>query len=106
MALREPDAFNRNRLAYAVRVRARIMQYDDATQRVSDQTNRKLIDDVQKRREVEHVLGNAVHGAWGPCAVPVSAQVERVNMVALAQGPRHPVPAAGMVQPTVDQHKG
>ena len=36
----------------------------------------------------------------------MSAQIERVDVIVLAQGASHPIPGASVVEPTVDQHDG
>ena len=92
-------------LAHARGIHAGIMQHDDPAEGMADQADGELVDDVEQRGEIEHVLGDVVHGAGRPGAVAVSAQVERVDVVVLAQRSRHPVPVARVVQPAVDQHQ-
>ncbi len=105
MGLRKPNAFDRDSFAHIGRIRASIVQHHDAAQRVAHQPDREFINDVQQRREIKHVFGNAVHGARRPRAVSVAAQIKRVHVIVLAQGARYPVPTAGMVQSAVHQHQ-
>src|SRR5712671_5676903 len=72
---------------------------------MSDKADRKLVDDIEQRGKIEHMLGHAVHGARSPGAVAVSAQVERIDVVMLAQRARHPVPVARVVQAAVDEYQ-
>jgi hypothetical protein len=49
------------------------------------------------------MLGDAVHRARRPCAVAVAAQVERVDVIVLAQSACDAIPVAGVIQSAVDQ---
>ncbi len=90
---------------YAVGIDAGIVQHDHSTQRVAHEANRKIVNDIEQRREIENVLGDAVHGAGGPGAVAMSAQIERIDVVMLTQRARNPIPITGVVQTTVYQHQ-
>src|SRR2546422_6900565 len=63
------------------------------------------MNDVEQDRQIEDVFGDAVERPRGPRAVAVPAQIERVDVIVLAQGTRHPIPVPGMIQPAVNQHQ-
>src|SRR5579884_3129447 len=65
----------------------------------------KFVNDIEQRGEIKHMLSNAVHGAGGPCAVSVSAQINSIDVIMLPQRTRHPVPVARMIKPTMDEHQ-
>src|SRR5882762_6365139 len=73
---------------------------------MSDQAERKVVDDVEERGEVEDMLGDAVGGARRPGAVAVAAQIERVDVVAFAEFLSDPIPIASVVERAVDQNEG
>src|SRR5271154_1785706 len=104
-AFRWTQAFNGNGLAHPLRVRPGVVQHDDASQRVADQADGKVVDDVQQRGKIEDVLDQAVHRSRRPGAVSVAAQINGVDVIVLAQLARDPVPIARMVQASMDQHK-
>ncbi len=70
-----------------------------------DHVHRKAADDVDQRGEIQHVLGDAVDRARRPGAVAVAAQIERINMVIVAERAGHPIPVAGVIQTAVDQNQ-
>src|SRR5215468_1034880 len=106
VAFRKTNPFNRYSFVNAVRVQARVVQNDNATERMSDQANREVADDVQQHRKVKNMLSDAVHSAGRPGAVAVAAQVQGVDVIVRAQRSCHPVPAPGVVKAAVDKDKG
>src|SRR5579871_6545849 len=66
--------------------------------------NREALDNIGQRGKIEHVFRDAIERAWRPCAIAVPTQVERIDVLILAQRPRHPVPAPGMIQAAVNQN--
>src|SRR5260370_2701039 len=72
---------------------------------MADQANREIINDVEERGKIEHVLGDAVGSAGGPSAVAVTAQVQRVDVVMLAQNAGDPIPVARMIKTTVNENQ-
>src|SRR5882762_10385370 len=73
---------------------------------MADQAERKIVDDVEERGEVEDMLGDAVGGARCPGAVAVAAQIERVDVIALAEFLSYPIPIASVVERAVDENEG
>ncbi len=81
---RKAQAFDRHCLAHLVRIEPGVVQHDDASERVTNDADRKVVDDVEQRRQIENVFGDTIHRARRPGAVAVSAQIERVDVVLLA----------------------
>src|SRR6267142_5918826 len=73
---------------------------------MADQAERKVVDDVEERGKIKDMLGDAVGGARRPGAIAVAAQIERVDVIAVAEFLGHPVPIAGVVERAVDQNEG
>src|SRR5712675_1478073 len=73
---------------------------------MADQAERKVVNDVEERGEVEDMLGDAVGGSRRPSAVAVAAQIERVDVIAVAEFLSDPIPIAGVVERAVDQNEG
>src|SRR5258707_4662303 len=73
---------------------------------MADQAERKVVDDVEERGKIEDMLGDAVGGARRPGAIAVAAQIERVDVIAVAEFLGHPIPIAGVVERAVDQNEG
>src|SRR5712672_3023476 len=73
---------------------------------MADQAERKIVDDVEERGEVEDMLGDAVGGARRPGAIAVAAQIERVDVITVAEFLSDPIPIAGVVERAVDQNDG
>src|SRR5712675_714667 len=73
---------------------------------MADQEERKVVDDVEERGKIEDMLGDAVGGARCPGAVAVAAQIERVDVIAVAEFLSDPIPIAGVVERAVDQNEG
>src|SRR5882762_674983 len=73
---------------------------------MADQAERKVVDDVEERGKVEDMLGDAVGGARRPGAIAVAAQIERIDVIAVAEFLGDPVPIAGVVERTVNQNEG
>src|SRR6266853_2853087 len=73
---------------------------------MADQAERKIVDDVEERGKIEDMLGDAVGGSRCPGAVAVAAQIERVDVIAVAEFLSHPIPIAGVVERAVDQNEG
>ena len=72
---------------------------------MADQVNREVVDDVDQRRQIQHVFGDAIERARRPGAVAVAAQIHGVDVKMLAERARHPIPVAGVIQTAVDQHQ-
>ncbi len=66
---------------------------------------REIVDDVEERGKIENVLRHAVGGAGRPGAVAVAAQVQRVDVVVLAQDAGDPIPIASVVQAAVNENQ-
>src|SRR5205807_7442197 len=49
-------------------------------------------------------LGYRIDRTRRPLAVAMTAEVERVNVIVVAQRARHPVPTARVIQPAVHEH--
>ncbi len=105
MFLREAQSFNGHRIARARGIHTAIMENDAAAEGMADQAKREIVDDVEERGKIENVLRHAVGGARRPGAVAVAAQVERVDVIALAQDARDPIPVARMVETAVNQNQ-
>src|SRR6266478_712128 len=105
MPRREAQALDGDGFAGACGIDAAIMQNDAAAERMADQANLKIINDVEERGEIENVLGDAVGGAGRPGAVAVAAQVQREDVIVLAQDARDPIPIASVVQAAVNEHQ-
>src|SRR5882757_3120929 len=73
---------------------------------MADQAEREVVDDVEERRKIADMLGDAVGGARRPGAVAVPAQIERVDVIAVAEFLSDPIPIAGVVERAVDQNEG
>jgi hypothetical protein len=71
---------------------------------MTDQIDRKVVDDIGEGREVEDVLGDAVERAGRPGAIAVPAQIERIDVKVLTQCARNPVPTARVIKPAVDEN--
>src|SRR4029077_12972406 len=106
VAGREAQSFDGDGLLHAGRVHAGIVQDDPAAEGMADQPDRKVVNDVEERGEIENVLGDTVSGPWGPGAVAVAAQIQGVNVIALAEDLGYPVPIARVVERAVDENKG
>src|SRR5712672_4136102 len=52
------------------------------------------------------MFGDAVGGARRPGAVAVASQIERVDVIAVAEFLGHPIPIAGVIERAVDQNEG
>ena len=100
---READPFNGHGFLYAGGIYAGIVQDDGAPEGMADEPNRKIVDDVEKRRQIENMLGNAIDGTGRPSAIAVAAQIERVYVIVLAQDLGDPVPIARMVERAVHE---
>src|SRR5215472_6766920 len=101
----ESNSLNRDCLANAGGVDARKVQNNAAAERMSNEANREIVDDVEQRRKIKNVLGHVVHRARGPRTVPMPSQVQRVDVVVLAKPPSDPIPVSRMVQSSMDQHQ-
>lgn len=99
------QAFDRNGFAYARGIHTAIVQNDAATERMADEANRKIVDDVEKRGKIEDVLGDAVDGPGGPSTVAVPAQIEGVDVIVLAEDACDPIPITSVVQAAVNEHQ-
>ena len=73
---------------------------------MSDDRDRKRLDDVGQRRQVQDVLGHAVQRSRRPRAVAVPAQIQRIDVVVVSQRPRYPVPVPCVVEPAMHQDHG
>ena len=63
----------------------------------------KLVDDVRQHRKIQHVFGDAIQRSRSPGAIAVPAQIERVDMVIVAQRFSHPIPIARVIQAAMYQ---
>src|SRR5262245_56565962 len=81
------------------------MQRDDAAERMAYDVDWEIVDDVSQRRHVQHMFGNRIERARCLRTVAVPAQVERVDVEIVAQGPRHPIPIARVVEAAVYQQQ-
>src|SRR6266436_7798389 len=72
---------------------------------MADQAERKVVDDVEERGKIEDMLGDAVGGARRPGTVAVAAQIERVDVIAVAEFLGHPIPIAGVIERAVNQNE-
>src|SRR5713226_7317756 len=106
MLLREAQPFNGDGFPDAGGIDTAITQNDAAAERMADEANGEIVDDVEERGEIEDVLGHTVGGAGRPGAVAVTAQIQGVDVIALAQDARNPIPVASMVQAAVDEDQG
>src|SRR6267378_3248517 len=73
---------------------------------MADQAERKVVDDVEERGKIKDMLGDAVGGARRPGAVAVAAQIERVDVIAVAEFLSDPIPIASVVERAVNQNEG
>jgi len=62
----------------------------DAAKRVNDDIDRKVVDHVAQRGQVEDMFGHAVQRPWGPGDVTVPAQIERVDVISPCANPAPP----------------
>ena len=81
------------------------MEDDDAAEGMADESNWEIVDDVEERGQIQNVLGDTVHRAGCPGAVAVATQIERVDMIVLAEDACDPVPIARVVERTVHQNQ-
>src|SRR6185436_21151172 len=70
---------------------------------MTDQRQGCFTESVAKSCQVKHVLGDRIDRARRPLAVAMPAQIECANVIVIEQRRRHPVPAARMVQSTMNQ---
>ena len=88
---------------HAIGIEAGVVEDDAAAERVADEANGEIIDDVEERGEIEHVLGDRVRGAGSPGGVAVAAKVERVDVIVRTERLGDPVPVARVVEGAVDE---
>ena len=103
VVLRISQPFDRHHPVHAVGVNRRVAQANRPAQGVRNQANGTGRNNVDQGGDVRDVLGDGVGGTRRPGAVPVAAQIERVDVPGIAQGTGHPVPAARMIPSAVDQ---
>jgi hypothetical protein len=106
VADRKAEAFDRNELLDAVGVEAGVMKDDAAAERVADEADGEIVDDVEESGEVQDVFADSVGGAGSPTRVAVPAEVESVDVVVAAEVAGDPVPATGVVESAVDEDEG
>jgi len=97
MVGREAEPFDADGFADPGGIDATVVQNDDPAEGMANEANGKIVDDVEKRGEIENVFGDGVDGAGSPGGVAVAAKVEGIDMVITAKILRDPVPHAGMV---------
>jgi hypothetical protein len=102
---RKAQTFDGDGFVNASGIHAGVMKHDDAAERVADQADGKIADHVQHRGEIEDVLGDGVDGAGSPGAVAVAAQVQRVDVIVLAQRAGHPIPIARVIEGAVNEEE-
>ena len=99
------EALDGNQPFDAIRVCAGILHDDRSTQGVPDKINRPVPDNVDQGREVEYVLGDAVHGPGCPTAVAVAAEIRRNHPEVVAESVGNKIPAAGVISASVDKNQ-
>ena len=102
---RESNSLNRDCLANTGGVDARKVQNNASAERMPNEANREIVDDVEQRRKIKDVLRHVVHRARRPRTVPMPSQVQRVDVVMLAKPPSYPIPVSCMIQSSMDQHQ-
>src|ERR1700720_490307 len=70
---------------------------------MADKPNRKIVDYVEERGQIENVFGNTINRTGGPSTVAVPAQIERIDVIVPTQDLGNPVPIARVVESTVHQ---
>ena len=55
------------------------LTYEEIKERMPDEPDGEFVDDVEQRRQIEHMLGDAVHCARRPRAVAVAAGATRLT---------------------------
>ena len=101
MLRRKADTLDGDGFSDARGIHSAIMQNDASAERMAHEANGKIIDDIEEGGEIEDVFGYAVGGAGGPSAVAMSAQIQREDVIMLAQDARNPIPIASVVQAAV-----
>jgi hypothetical protein len=102
---RKAQAFNGDSFLDTLGIDAGVMQNDAAAERMANQANGKIVDDIEKGGEVENMLAYGVGGAGSPGAVAVPAKVQGVDVIVLAEGTGDPVPIAGVIQRAVNENE-
>src|SRR5262249_28806197 len=85
MTLGKTNPFNRDSFANAIRIQTRVVQHDDSTERMSNQADGEVADDVQQHRKVQNMFRDAIHSARRPGTVAVAAEIQSVGVIVLAQ---------------------
>src|ERR1700687_1189536 len=77
--------FDGDDFAHSVRKGAGVSQRDYTAQRVADKGEWPRADHVAERGQIENVLGDRIDRTWRPLAVAMTAEVERENVIVVAQ---------------------
>ena len=105
-ARRRPEPLDGDHLAHILRIDAGIAQRDIAAIRVRNDRQRRQLLLVDQLREVIDAGAHRIVAISRPAAVAVTAQVRRDDVPVMAQFLGHPVPAAAMVPPAMQQDQG
>jgi hypothetical protein len=106
MVRRRAQTFNSDNFLHTLRVHARVKQRHDAAERMANDIYRKCVDDIGQRRQVQDMFGDAIQCARRPRAVAVPAQIERVDVIIVAQGAGDPIPASRVIETPMHQKHG
>ena len=87
------------------RENAGVTQRDIASQRMSDDSQRRQMPLIDQLREVVDVVRHCVMAGIRPLRVAMPAQIGCDDVILVRQRPRDPVPVAAMVAPAVDQQQ-
>jgi hypothetical protein len=99
------ETFDGNGFANAFGINAGVVEHDAAAERVAHETNGKIVDDVEQSGKIEDMFGDVIHGAGGPSAIAVSAEVKGVDVIVLAEAAGDPVPIAGVIERAVNENQ-
>src|SRR5579871_2348747 len=105
MLARKSKPLDRNQLLHALRINSRVVQRDPPAERMPHQPNREIVDHIEQRGKIEHMLCDGIFRARRPRAVPVPPQIQRKYVIVAAQLLRDPIPIARVIQRAVHQHQ-
>jgi hypothetical protein len=97
------ESFDVHQFLHAIWVHAGVMRHDETAERMANEVDREIVDDIEQRREVQNIFGERIHRALRLRAVAVASQIERIYVIVAAQTGGDPVPVSGVVQSTVNQ---
>ena len=101
----KPQTFDGYSFANAIRINTRVQQRKDAAERMADQIDRKIGDDIRQRGNVEHVFCDAIQRARRPGAVAMPAQIHGIDVEMFTERTRHPIPIARVIQAAMHQNQ-